>query len=737
MKNLLSAVVFSLISLVSFQSCENKTPATTEFDPSQFVDPFIGTGAHGHVYPGATTPFGMVQLSPDNGTSGWDWCSGYNWDDSLIVGFSHLHLSGTGIGDLLDISVMPTNADMDLTKQNKPRESSYAARFNHENEQAEPGYYKVELGNGITVELTASTYVGAHKYNFPEGTSAQVILDLGFALNWDRPKAMMIHQINERLITGYRHSSGWAKDQRVFFAMEFSAPFELIIADSTTIKENTGEPIEGRKLRGLFSFDNLDQVELKTGLSTASVEGAQAALQKVDGKPFEVIKNEASALWKAELSKVKAITSDTSILKTFYTALYRTSMAPNVLSDELGAYKGAGGNYQKATDYTRYSLFSLWDTFRAAHPLYTILQKDKIDDFIKSMLAHYEEYGLLPVWDLHANETNTMTGYHAIPVIVDAYFKGFRDYDVEKAYQAMKKSSMQDIRATDVYREYGYIPHDKSGQSVTRTLEYAYDDWCIAQMAKDLGHEEDYKVYMKRSEAYKFLFDEETGFMRAKLSDGTWKSPFDPKYSSHDFSVAEYTEGNAWQHSFFVPHAVEEMIALHGGNEPFVEKLDELFTTSSEITGDFASSDISGLVGQYAHGNEPSHHIVYLYNYADHPEKAQAQVRNIMKTQYNDTPYGLCGNEDCGQMSAWYVFSAMGIYPTNPANGQYDLGSPVLDAATIEVGEGKYFEIIAHSNSDSNVLVEKVLLNGTELDRTYIRHEEIMAGGKLEFFMKE
>ncbi|KAA3624518.1 MAG: glycoside hydrolase family 92 protein, partial [Bacteroidetes bacterium] len=682
MKNHFLIILF-LLTAICFQSCEQNGAEPEVFNPSQFVDPFIGTGAHGHVYPGATTPFGMVQLSPDNGISGWDWCSGYNWDDSLIVGFSHLHLSGTGIGDLLDISVMPTIADMDLTIQNNPRASSYAASFDHENEQAEPGYYKVELDNGIVAELTASTYVGAHKYSFPKGASSQILLDLGFSLNWDRPKELMIHQISDKRITGYRHSSGWANDQRVFFAMEFSAPFDLIIADSTSVKENTGEPIEGKKLRALFSFEDAEQVALKTGLSTASVEGAEAALKGVEGKSFEHLKNEARILWKDELSKVNAISTDTAVLKTFYTALYRTSLAPNVLSDELGAYKGAGGEYHNAEGYTRYGLFSLWDTFRAAHPLYTILQRDKINDFIQSMLAHYDEYGLLPVWDLHGNETNTMTGYHAIPVIVDAYFKGFRDYDVEKAFEAMKKSSMQNIRATDLYREYRFIPHDKSGQSVTRTLEYAYDDWCIAQMAKDLGREEDYEIYMKRSEAYKFLYDESTGFMRAKLSDGTWKTPFDPKYSSHDFSVAEYTEGNAWQHSFFVPHAAKDLIALHGGNEPFVAKLDELFTTSSEITGDFASSDISGLVGQYAHGNEPSHHIVYLYNYADHPEKAQAQVRNIMKTQYDDTPYGVCGNEDCGQMSAWYVFSGMGFYPTNPANGQYDIGSRVLDAATI------------------------------------------------------
>lgn len=742
LKKHFQSLAFIAVMMTVFWACENtaeKAPENTSepFNAAQFVDPFIGTGDHGHVYPGATTPFGMVQLSPDNGTQGWDWCSGYNWDDSLIVGFSHLHLSGTGISDLFDISVMPTVAEMDLSVQTAPKESVYAAKFDHKNEWAEPGYYKVNLDNGISAELTASTYVGAHRYSFPEDNPAQVLLDLGFSINWDRPLKGMIQQVSDKMVTGYRFSTGWGKDQRVFFAMEFSEPFKIQIADSTSIKEVTEAALEGKLLRALFSFENANQVEVKTGLSTASVEGAQEALKKVGDQNFDNIRSAAAELWNAELSKIKAVAADPAILRTFYTALYRTTMAPNVLSDELGAYKGVDGNYHNAEGYTRYSLFSLWDTFRAAHPLYTILQRDKINDFIRSFLAHYDEYGLLPVWDLHANETNTMTGYHAIPVIVDAYFKGYRDYDVEKVYAAMKKSSMQDIRATDFYREYGYIPHDKSGQSVTRTLEYAYDDWCIAQMAKDLGYEEDYELYMKRSESYKMLFDEETGFMRAKMADGSWKTPFDPKYSLHDGSISEYTEGNAWQHSWFVPHSPEGLIALYGGDTPFVEKLDELFSTSSEIRGEHASSDISGLVGQYAHGNEPSHHIIYFYNYAGQPEKAQSMARHIMKTQYNDTPYGLCGNEDCGQMSAWYVFNAMGFYPTNPANGRYDLGSPVLDGATIEVGDGLTFEIVAHDNSPENVLVEKVVLNGKELDRTYITHEEVMAGGKLEFFMKQ
>lgn len=731
----IQATLFSILLLGSFWGCKKNVAPEVAFEPNPFVDPFIGTGAHGHVYPGATTPFGMVQLSPDNGKSGWDWCSGYNWEDSLIVGFSHLHLSGTGIGDLLDISVMPTLDVQDLSVQEEPRASSYAATFSHDKEWASPGYYKVELDNGIIAELTASTRVGVHRYQFPEGAPAQILLDLGFAVNWDRPVETMLQKISDTRLVGYRFSTGWAKDQKVYFAMDFSAPFQLSIADTTAVQEIGDEAISGQKLRALFSFDNQSEIVLKTGLSTASTEGAIAALEETKGRSFEQLRQAAAAAWTQELSKIQAYSKDTTVLTTFYTALYHTALVPNVLSDAVGAYKGAGGALNQARGYTRYSLFSLWDTFRAANPLYTITQADKINDFIRSFLAHYDEYGLLPVWDLHANETNTMTGYHAVPVIADAYLKGFRGFDAEKAFVAMKKSSMQDIRGTNFYREYGYIPHDKTGQSVTRTLEYAYDDWCIAQMAKALGHQEDYQKYMERSQAFTYLFDDSTGFMRAKMANGDWKAPFDPYYSSHDFAVAEYTEGNAFQHSWFVPHAIDELIALHGGKAGFIQKLDELFTASSKITGDFVSADISGLIGQYAHGNEPSHHIAYLYNYADAPEKTQSQVRNIMKTQYNDTPYGLCGNEDCGQMSAWYVFSAMGMYPVNPASGRYDFGSPILDEVTIPLDNGKTFTIIAHNNSAENKYIERIQLNGKAYQQHFIEHQDIVNGGRLEFFM--
>ncbi|MEL6717620.1 MAG: GH92 family glycosyl hydrolase, partial [Bacteroidota bacterium] len=674
-------------------------------------------------------PFGMVQLSPDNGTAGWDWCSGYNWADSLIVGFSHTHLSGTGIGDLLDISVMPSTQQLDFSQQPAPRASAYAAAFSHDKETAYPGYYAVDLENGIGVKLTAGQRFGFHQYTFPAESQATILLDLGFALNWDRPTETQINILDDTRVTGYRYSTGWAKDQRVFFAMEFSSPFvKTVTADSTTIKPEA--QVNGLKLRTQFHFNDQKEVKVKVALSTASIQGAQKALAEVDSWDFETHRNNAEQLWDKELSKIEVTTDDEALKRTFYTALYRTCLAPTILEDSEGKYKGAGGKVQSSDGYNRYGLFSLWDTFRACNPLFTITQPDKVNDFIKSMLAHYEEYGLLPVWDLLANETNTMTGYHSIPVIVDAYLKGYTDFDAEKAFEAMKKSSMQNIRATDLYRANAYIPYDKAGQSVTRTLEYAFDDWCIAQMAKALNKQEDYEEYIRRSEFYKNLYDESTGFMRAKLEDGTWKTPFDPQYSSHDFSTAEYTEGNAWQHSWFVPHAVEELIALHGGAKPFVQKLDTLFTTDSEIKGDFASDDISGLIGQYAHGNEPSHHIAYMYNYADRFDKTQDRVREILTTQYNDTPHGLCGNEDCGQMSAWYVFSALGIYPMNPASGKYDLGLCLFDKAIIHLGDGKTFTI---TNDDPSMNANTVNFNETTLENKWITHEDLMNGGTLHF----
>ena len=701
------------------------------------VNPFIGTAEHGHVYPGATVPFGSVQLSPDNGTQGWDWCSGYNWVDSTIVGFSHTHLSGTGIGDLCDILIMPTSKKVTWSEvDNEPKNRPFLSKFSHQNEKAEPGFYQVLLENGIHAELTAGIHTGIHRYTFSAGQLKSVIIDLGYAINWDKPTQTGFSQISPQLITGYRYSTGWAKNQKIYFAVSFSEPVQEHNIWLQHWKDGEMENNKGSKAQFIFANDKENKpLILKVGISAANEEGALAALKEVEKESFDHLKENAQNSWKRQGFKIE-VESSSDILKTqFYTALYRSQLAPVVFEDVLGNYMGADGKIYQAKDYQRFDIFSLWDTFRAANPLLTILHPDKINDIIQSFLSHYKEYGLLPVWSLRGNETNTMTGYHAVPVIVDAYKKGFRGYDVSLAYEACLKSASQDIRGSSLYREYGYIPHDKEGQSVTKTLEYAFDDWCIAQFAKELGKNEDYLYFMKRANAYQYLFNPKTGFMQAKLSDGSWKKDFDPYLSDHNWEVAEYTEGNAWQHSWFVPHDVPGLIKLHGGNRKFIQKLDSLFSVDSKVKGENVSVDISGLIGQYAHGNEPSHHIAYMYLIAGQAWKTQKLVRDILLSQYNDQPNGLCGNEDCGQMSAWYVFSAMGIYPLNPADGNYYIGSPLFDKSKINVSKDKYFEIVAIQNTTENKYVQKVTLNGKVLNKPFVTHKELTDGGKLILYM--
>ena len=736
-ENYLNTVLLLIVLVAA--SCSKpaeQTTAETEVRYTEYVDPFIGTAAHGHTYPGATVPFGMVQLSPDNGTHGWDWVSGYHYTDSVIVGFSHTHLSGTGIGDLADILFMPVQREVEVNKIVASREDyDYKSSFSHDKESAAPGFYSVYLNdNHVKVELTASERVGFHQYTFDGTGKPQIIIDLGFAINWDKPVDTYLKIENDTTLVGYRKSKGWADQQQLYFSARFSEPIT-----SYTIYED-GSAIEGAEVTSprslvILSFEEGKKViRAKVGLSSADITGATKSLSEIDHWDFQRSKPEASDKWEAELSKIQVQGQNEEQLKTFYTALYHTSLAPVIYSDLKGKYKGADGEVYQVEDYKKYSIFSLWDTFRAANPLFTITQPERVNDFINSMLSHYDEYGLLPVWELTGNETNTMTGYHAIPVITDAWLKGFEGFDKPKAYEAMKKSAMQDIRGVNFYKKFGYIPADLENESVTKNLEYAYDDWCIAQIAKELGKKEDYDYFMERSRSYKHLYDSTTRFMRGKLADGTWTEPFDPKYSSHRVD-AEYTEGNAWQHSWFVPHDVEGLIDLMGGEDVFVKMLDSLFSESSEIHGDNVSADISGLIGQYAHGNEPSHHIAYLYNFAGQPWKTQKIVRQITDELYNSEPDGLSGNEDCGQMSAWYVFSALGFYPVNPANGMYVIGAPMFEKAVINLPEGKQFEIMATGLSERNTYIQAVELNGKPLERSFIKHQEIMAGGTLKFDM--
>ena len=699
----------------------------------KYVNPLMGTSDHGHVYPGATVPFGMIQLSPDNGRGGWDWCAGYNYSDSLIAGFSHTHLSGTGIGDLCDISFMPSVAtkDFDESKINK---KIFSSKFNHKNEKATAGYYSVLLDNKIKVELTASLRTGMQSYSFPKNVNKYVQIDLGFAINWDTPTETLIKVVSPTKIVGYRLSKGWAEDQRVYFVSEFSKPFSSywILNDSIIVK-NISE-LKSKKSKIILKFDD-EQVLIRTSISSVSIENAELNLQTDNiGWDFKKVKSNAENLWNKELSKIVVKSKDKNLLTTFYTSLYRTMLAPVIFSDANGEYKGADGNIHKAENYTRYSIFSLWDTFRAAHPLFTITQSGRINDMINSMIGHYREYGLLPVWELLGNETNCMIGYHSIPVIADAILKGYSGFDVKEAYTAMKLSAMQDHFGLKEYKKYGYIPADSVNESVSRTLEYAYDDWCIAQVAKKLGEFDDYNYFISRSEYYRNIFDPITGFMRGKFANGKWRTPFNPKKSDHNSH--DYTEANAWQYSFFVPHDVQGLINLHGGKEKFASKLDSLFTIDSKIEGDNSSPDISGMIGQYAHGNEPSHHAAYLFNFVGEAWKTQKYVNQILKNLYNSTPNGLCGNEDCGQMSAWFVLSSLGIYSFNPADQNYLIGSPMFDEAVISLSNGKKFKIIAKNVSAKNIFVQSAKLNGKILEKCFITHNDILNGSTLILEMK-
>lgn len=738
--NFYNTIAFCLL-LAFMLSCahQNRQSARVEESLVQFVDPFIGTGAHGHTYPGATVPFGMVQLSPDNGISGWDWCSGYHYSDSVIVGFSHTHLSGTGIGDLADVLIMPATGDIDLTKViNDRNDYDFKSRFDHKSEKASPGYYEVYLKDqGIHVALTATKRTGMHRYEYPENAKRQVVLDLSYHVNWDKPTMTHLQFVNDTLITGYRYSQGWAKDQRVYFAMAFSQPVVSYETADSTERQPVHTAYTGKKLKTLLNFEKTQGdkfLMVKTGLSSASIDGALKSLDEVSGWRFEETSAAAAKQWEKALSKIRITSDDLALKRTFYTAMYHSKLAPVIFSDHNQEYKGANGQVMRTKGYTRYDIFSLWDTYRASHPLFTILQPDLVNDMINSMLAHYEAYGLLPVWSLLGNETNTMTGYHAIPVITDAYLKGFSGFDIELAYKAMKASAMQDIRGVKYYKEYGYIPADLNEESVTKTLEYAYDDWCIAQVASALGYQDDYNYYIERSQGFRHLYDSVSGFMRGKLSDGSWREPFDPKRSDHRVNT-DYTEGNAWQHTWYVPHDVYGMIGIMGGNDRFIAKLDSLFTISSEITGENVSVDISGLIGQYAHGNEPSHHVAYLYNYAGAPWKTQERVTEILNSQYSDRPDGLCGNDDCGQMSAWYVFSALGFYPVNPANGRYIIGRPLHEQAVIHLQDGKTFTVKAENLSKDNSYIQSVTLNGLDWDKPYLSHQQITDGGEIVFVM--
>ena len=715
-------------AIMLLAACSQPVPQQIKEDRlTDFVDPFIGTAYHGHTYPGAAYPFGQIQLSPDNGTQGWDWCSGYHYSDSIVSGFSHLHLSGTGIGDLADISFLPVTSEVTFKEGEKNSDfvTRYAGKYIHSQEIAKPGYYAMTLkSNGVKAEFTVTERAGLHRYSFPEGGENGLLINLGFAINWDKPYQTSLNVVDSLLVTGSRLSKGWAADQHVFFAVRFSKP---ISKSSIT---NVGG--EGRTV-GYLKFGE-KQVMAKVGVSSVSIENAIANLDaSLPGWDFDATQKAASDAWEKELSKIKIQSSDSAQKTIFYTSLYHTMVAPALFSDLNGEFKGVKGDVQKAVGYKRYTVFSLWDTYRALHPLYTLTQQPKVNDMVKTMLDHYKQTGLLPVWELEGNETFCMVGNHSIPVIAEAILKGIGDFDQQLAFEAMKKTSMNDRDGMGLYDKLGYMPADKIQQSVAKSLEVAIDDWSVAAVAQKLGKTEDAAYFSKRAESFKAYFDKETGFMRGKLSNGQWTTPFDPVFSKHEGS--DYTEGNAWQYLWLVPQNVPALIELLGGKEPFADKLENLFIVAEGVKGAEASPDISGLIGSYAHGNEPGHHTTFLFNYAGRAWRTQELNRQIQTTMYTNKPDGLCGNEDCGQMSAWYVFSAMGFYPVNPSELKYQFGSPLVQEAKLEVAPGKYFTMKAPLASVANKYIQEVKLNGKVLDHSFITHQEIMDGGILEFTM--
>ena len=678
---------------------------------TDYVNPWIGTGGHGHVFLGANVPFGLVQLGPTEHSRGWDWCSGYHVSDSILIGFGHTHLSGTGIGDLGDVAFLPVGHCC-----------ATETRFSHDNETVRPGYYAIRLQEpNVFVELTATQRAGFHRYTFGADVErAMLRIDLKQGIGWDHVARSSICQESPTLVTGFRQSEGWAKNQYIYFAAEFSTPVKVKKQQGDTIMVLTIE-------------DASRPVMVKCALSASGIDDAKANMKaELPGWDFKQTVAAADQAWNDELGKIKVSTADDDIRTIFYTALYHTMTAPSVFSDVTGNYRGADGLVHQG-NFTNYTTFSLWDTYRAACPLMTLIHPEKQKDLAQTVMHIFEQQGKLPVWHLMGNETDCMVGNPGIPMLADMVLKGFVA-DKEAALQAMKTSAMLDERGMNLLKEYGYLPYDKepAAETVAKGLEYALADDGIARVAKLLGKKADYKYFYNRSKAYRHYFDKRCGFMRGRSSEGQFRTPFDPFNAVH--RQDDYTEGNAWQYTWLVPHDVHGLVSLFGGDAPFVEKLDSLFIISSEQGAD-ASPDISGLIGQYAHGNEPSHHILYMYNYVGQPWKAAQMLRRTMKEMYFNDYDGLSGNEDVGQMSAWYVLSSLGIYQVEPAGGKFIIGSPLFDEATINVGDGKTFTLKTLNNSTTNIYVQSATLNGKSYPKSYLMFQDIVAGGTLELVM--
>ncbi|WP_420575841.1 GH92 family glycosyl hydrolase [Ekhidna sp.] len=765
MKNLSYLFLVTILLNVG-QSCTVKPAPEAGKDFTQFVNPFVGTSKMGHTFPGATAPFGMVQLSPQTNfevmfdadgsynKETYEYCAGYQYRDSTIIGFAHTNFSGTGHSDLGDFLVMPTTGDLVLDPlKTADSTKGFYSLFSHESESASPGYYSVDLDSyDIKAELTASERVGFHQYTFPESEGAHIILDLVYNVYHHDNKNVwtFIRVENDSLVTGYRQTKGWARTKKVFFAMQFSKPFKSYghkKYDDITYdgfyrrfdQEENFPEMAGKELRAYFNFDTREgeQIKIKFALSPVSTAGAMLNLKtEIPHWDFDQVRNETQQKWNDELSKVDVETITEKDKRTFYTALYHTMLSPILYEDVDGQYRGLDQNIHTSEDFTNYSIFSLWDTYRALHPLFNILQPSRNNDMIKSMLAHHDEsvHHMLPIWSHYANENWCMIGYHATSVIADAMAKGVGDFDVKRALQAsVNTANVRYFDGLGDYIDYQYVPDDKSHSSVSKTLELAYNDWCIAQMAKQVGDSQTEQEFLERSEYFNNVYDARIGYMRPKLSDGTFRSNFDPL----DTHGQGFIEGNAWNYGLYVPHQLKKMVEMMGGNERLTEHLDSLFTMEIDDKYIEKHEDITrdGIIGNYVHGNEPGHHIPYLYNWTGHPEKNQERVRMIMNTMYGPSETGLCGNDDAGQMSAWYIFSSLGFYPVTPGSSQYALGSPLVKEAKIKLENGKTLTIKAQNQSAENVYVKRVLVNGKELEGLLLDHQDIVNGGEIIFEM--
>lgn len=732
MKFTLPVIAVSLLTATAF-SC--KSTGGDADDYASKVNPFIGTDFTGNTYPGAQAPFGMVQLSPDNGLPGWDRIAGYFYPDSTIAGFSHTHLSGTGAGDLYDISFLPVT----LPYKEAPAPLGIHSKFRHDTEVAEAGYYKVTLDDyNIDVELTATERTGIQRYTFPGGKCA-ILLNLAKAMNWDATVDTRISIVDSVTIEGYRFSKGWARDQRVFFRTRFSRPWNSVRIDSSAIvNTETNQPTSGKGMTAQFDFNTTkgEQITVSTAISGVSLEGAAAnLLAEAPNDDFDKAREATRNLWNEELGRIEVEGDSINDIVNFYTALYHSKLAPTIYSDVDGKYFGPDKKIHQTNGWNNYSSFSLWDTYRTSHPLYTIIDQARTNDMIKSFLAFYEQNGRLPVWNFWGGETDMMLGYHAVPVIVDAYLKGIGDFNADSALQAcVATANIDDYRGIGLFKTKGYVPYDvvdpynSENWSLSRTLEYAFDDYCIARMAEKMGKKELAAEFDRRAQNYRNVYNPVYGFMVPRDSNGSWQPAFSPdEYTPH------ISESNGWQYLWSVQHDIDGLVSLMG-KDRFAAKLDSMMTYTPADTSKLPIFS-TGMIGQYAHGNEPSHHVVYLFNKIDQPWKAAQYINKVLKEMYRNDPAGLCGNEDMGQMSAWYVMSALGFYPVNPVSGKYEIGTPLFRQARIRLENGKTFTIKAPAVNADNIYVKSVTVDGKPWHESYLTHDQIMSGATVEFEM--